>query len=84
MKVNVYQTVEFSDQQRVTLARLLDGPDGKKREATRDEIKTFLWEHGRHWEANLGVPAVQEDTSAAASEEEDLLGIGELDDDNLL
>lgn len=53
MKVNLYETVEVSDEQRTSMARLLDGPDAKKRIATRDEIKAYLWQHGKDWEIDL-------------------------------
>lgn len=50
MKVNVYETVEISDEQRVQLANVIDGEIAKpKRNATRDEIKEFVWEHGAGW-----------------------------------
>lgn len=53
MKVNVYQTVEVSDEQRVQIANLVDGALKPKRQATRDEIKEFVWEAGAEWEAEL-------------------------------
>jgi len=50
MRVNVYETVEIDDEQRVRLANVLDGEIAKpKRNATRDEIKEFVWEHGAGW-----------------------------------
>jgi hypothetical protein len=49
MKVNIYETVEVSDEQRVEIARALDGDGAKKRQATRDEIKAYIWEHGSRW-----------------------------------
>lgn len=53
MKVNIYETVEVSDEQRVAIARQLDGDDAKKRLATRDEIKEFIWLHGQAWDSVL-------------------------------
>lgn len=53
MKVNIYETVEVSDEQRVAIARQLDGDGAKKRQATRDEIKEFIWTHGSSWESAL-------------------------------
>lgn len=53
MKVNIYETVEVSDQQRVDIARQIDGDGAKKRQATRDEIKAFIWNHGTGWEVAL-------------------------------
>lgn len=50
MKVNIYETIEVSDAQRVALARQIDGDGAKKRQATRDEIKEFVWQHGIRWE----------------------------------
>jgi hypothetical protein len=53
MKVNIYETVEVSDEQRVEIARALDGDGAKKRQATRDEIKAYIWEHGSGWDRAL-------------------------------
>lgn len=53
MKVNVYQTVEVNDEQRVMLGALIDGVTKPKRQATRDEIKEFVWENGANWEVEL-------------------------------
>lgn len=53
MKVNIYETVEVSDEQRVQIARLADGDGAKKRQATRDEIKAFVWENGSTWDMTL-------------------------------
>lgn len=53
MKVNVYQTVEVSDEQRVMLGALIDGVTTPKRQAARDEIKEFVWENGADWEVAL-------------------------------
>lgn len=87
MRVNLYQTVEWSDENRVLLAALLDKPGAKPRQASRDEIKDFMWEYGRHWPAalaggvaNIPVP------SEVALDGEDLLGrgTGEPDLDDLL
>jgi len=52
MKVNVYQTIEVSDEQRVQLADVLDGKTSK-RQATRDEIKEYAWSHGASWSDDL-------------------------------
>ena len=84
MKVNIYETVEVSDEQRVQIARLQDGDGAKKRQATRDEIKSFVWEEGSNWEDVLanGKP---EPTPAEEpeDEDEDLLG-DEPDDEDLI
>lgn len=53
MKVNIYETIEISDEQRIALARQLDGEGARKRQATRDEIKAFVWRHGSSWELAL-------------------------------
>lgn len=63
MKVNIYETVEVSDEARKRIASHL----GQKT-ASRDELKAFIWEHGKNWESFLNG-----DTQPAA-EEEDLLG----------
>lgn len=67
MKVNVYETVEVSDEQRVEIARQVDDVGAKKRQATRDEIKAFVWEHGSRWE----------DVLSGEEQQEDLLGTDE-------
>ena len=53
MKVNIDKTLEVSDEQRKAIARHYDGPDAKKRDATRDEMKEFIWDNGSNWEAVL-------------------------------
>jgi hypothetical protein len=66
MKVQVLETVEVSDEQRVALGALLDGEGSRKRMASRNEFKEFCWEHGSKWAAVLGGEPDDED--------EDLLG----------
>jgi hypothetical protein len=54
VKVNIYETVEISDEQRVQLAVVLDeGKTKPKRQATRDEIKDFIWSEGASWATSL-------------------------------
>lgn len=53
MKVNIDQTIQVSDEQRQAIARQIDGEGAKKRDATRDEIKAFIWRHGESWETAL-------------------------------
>lgn len=48
MKVNIYQTVEVSDEARKGVAALM----GQK-SVTREELKQFIWAHGEGWEAEL-------------------------------
>lgn len=62
MKVNIYETVEITDEQRVALAREIDGDGAKKRQATRDEIKDFVWTEGRNWASVLDGTNEPEDT----------------------
>lgn len=52
MKVNIYETVQVSDEQRVQIACVNDDAVSK-RKATRDELKAFLWENGADWEQVL-------------------------------
>lgn len=87
MKVNIYETIEVSDEQRVALARHLDGDGAKKRQATRDEIKAYVWEHGSGWadvlEGGSPEPTPAEDDGQEAlplEDDEDLLG----DDEDLI
>lgn len=53
MKCNIYQTVQVSDEQRKAIAATIDDAGTKPRQATRDEIKEYVWEHGRHWADRL-------------------------------
>lgn len=71
MKVNVDQTVEFSDAHRKQLATLL----GKK-EVNRSQIKDFLWQQGARWEAALEAlkPFSDEDF---AEDETNVNGVGD-------
>ena len=48
MKVNIYETVDISDEQRKRIAEML----GQKT-ATRDDLKAFVWQHGSDWELVL-------------------------------
>lgn len=75
MKVNIYETIEISDEQRVALARQIDGEDAKKRQATRDEIKEFVWEQGSDW-----AEALSDGDTRPSEPDEDLIG-GEDEDD---
>jgi hypothetical protein len=52
MKVNIYETVEVSDEQRIQIADLADRKVSK-RQATREEIKDFIWTEGSGWELSL-------------------------------
>lgn len=92
MKVNIDQTVQISDEQRVQLANVLDGRV-TKRQATRDEMKDYIWTCGKNWEdilaRSLGLTG--DDTTVVEDEadEEDLLGdaededlLGDVDDED--
>lgn len=49
MKVKISETVDVSDEQRLAIAKTLHGPKAKKDHATRDELKDYVWKHGRDW-----------------------------------
>jgi hypothetical protein len=49
MRVKISETVEVSDEQRLAIAQRLHGPAAKKDHATREELKDFVWRHGRDW-----------------------------------
>ncbi len=55
MRVNVYQTVEVTDEEREKIATVLHGQphEGKTPQATRAEIKEYVWANGSDWEAVL-------------------------------
>jgi len=94
MKVNIYETVEVSDEDRKRIAALL----GQKT-ASREELKAFIWKHGADWQAAIrsdnptdedlvgGVTdedvdeqATDEDLVGAQATDEDLIG-GSTDED---
>lgn len=77
MKVNIYETVEVTDEQRVKLGATIDGKVKPKRQATRDELKEFIWEHGKDWEQELtnAYRAHFEEAETGSPEAEDLLGL---------
>lgn len=56
MKVRVQQNIEIDDLQRLALAKRLHGPAAKLRDATREEIQDFAWEHGIKWADYLAGP----------------------------
>lgn len=60
MKVNIDKTIEVSDEQRKAIAAQIDDVGSKKRDATRDEMKQFIWNHGENWDLALQSDAVDE------------------------
>lgn len=74
MKVSL-GTVEMTDEQRNALAARIDGKE-TRRKATRDEARTFVWEHGRYWEQRLehGFPEPTQPTHPIENED-DLIGV---------
>jgi len=82
MKVSISRTEEMSDDQRVVLARSLDGEKARKRKATREEARDFIWQHGADWEIALSDLGREEsDEAPAEDEDEDLLGDTAEDED---
>lgn len=55
MKVSIEQTVEVTDEQRYELAQVLEHHAGKRRQATRAELKEWIWEHGANWSRDLAL-----------------------------
>lgn len=49
MKLALYMPFEATDEQRLQLGAVLDGKVKPKRQATRDEIKAYVWENGSGW-----------------------------------
>lgn len=93
MKVNIDQTIEVTDERRKQIALAIDGPGSKKRDATRQELKDFLWNNGAEWETYLDQvldadesEEREEPETAAEEPEEDLLGTSDPDapDEDLL
>lgn len=78
MKINIDKTLQVTDEQRVQIANVLDGKI-TKRQATRDEMKDYIWESGRDWAETLSddFRALSEDSEEG---DEDLIG-GDSDDD---
>jgi hypothetical protein len=73
VKVNLYETVEVSDEQRVKLAQLIDGAGAKKRQATRDEIKDYIWLRGKKWAEDLGDEGPPTPNSTDEPDDDDLI-----------
>lgn len=75
MKVNIYETVEVSDEQRKQVAATIDEAGSKPRPATRDELKEFIWTNGSGWADQLnGVQADEPAPDAIhGSDDEDLI-----------
>lgn len=81
MKVNIYETVEVTDEQRVQLGALLDNQIKPKRQATRDELKEFIWTHGVDWDQELTDRYSDEFHESNTEPDEDLVGEASSDDD---
>lgn len=75
MKVKISETVEVTDEHRRQVADLNDDKVSR-RQATRDELKDFIWQAGNAWEGILG--ARWNDRFGEDEEDEDTL---DLDDE---
>lgn len=77
MKVSISTTVEVTDEQREMLARVLDGKGGRKRKATREEFRSYIWAEGEDWAIALSDAYAEETGAVPADDEddEDLLGL---------
>jgi hypothetical protein len=73
MKVNIDKTLEVTDEQRKQIADFLDG-DGAtgKRDATRDEMKEFIWQYGARWEDVINDDPGESEDPAGFTDQEDL------------
>lgn len=84
MKVAIEETVEVTDEQRTTLANVLDGKESK-RKAQRTEAREFIWGHGSDWATVLDRAWRDRfgsaDPDEGYDEEEDLLGTSEPEPD---
>ena len=75
MKVKISETVEVSDEQRLAIARGLHGPNAKKDHASREELKDFVWRHGRDWDQLLARgAALTDEQPSLLDDDEDLIG----------
>jgi hypothetical protein len=89
MKVALYESVEVSDEQRKQIANVLDGKVSK-RDATREELKSFLWDLGSDWPEILANRWSQMFSAPKTTGEElDLIGapaeaVAEPDDKDLI
>jgi hypothetical protein len=53
MKVNIYITEDITDEERKQISELLG-----VRQASRDQLKEFMWTNGESWRSKLnGAPA---------------------------
>lgn len=85
MKVNVGAQIDISDDQRMALARLLDGEGKRKRWATRQEIKDYAWTHGSAWAEALAAGLAEPLLATSPTEDvDDLLGGSESVEEDLL
>lgn len=83
MKVNVAIQVNISDEQRVMLGAVLTGRLKPKYYATREDVKTWVAEHGEQaWETDLEDAFADRFQTEPEEAAEDLLG--EPDEDDLL
>ena len=77
MKVSISTTVEVTDEQREMLARVLDGQGARKRKATREEFREYIWQRGKDWDVYL-FDDHEQMTGAAeehvADDDDDLIG----------
>jgi hypothetical protein len=82
MKVQVSNTIEVSDEQRVQLGAVLNGSLKPKRWGNRQEFKDLVWQEGQNWPHALAdLYAELADPDTEKEPEEDLLGG---DDEDLL
>lgn len=84
MKVNIYETVEVTDEQRVKLGAVLDGRVKPKRQATREELKSYIWEHGQSWETELSNDYARHDFEEAETGSPEALQLEELETEESL
>lgn len=85
MKVNIDQTVQITDEQRVQMANVLDGRV-TKRQATRDEMKDYIWTAGKDWAQDLAedfAGLTGDDSAVDETADEDLIGSDDEDEDLL-
>lgn len=80
MRLVIHEQLDITDEERVRMANVLDEKISK-RQATRDEMKQYIWSNGKEWLTHLDI---QWGVLFGGDDEEDLLGDVESELESLL